>query len=1026
MGQPQILHQQVHLMRLLHASVILVSLSMVSASAAELAAPTDMSFTASYDGTVQRYMQALPMGFDPATEHDLMIVLHGSGSDRTQFAMGMGNECVATRDVAANHNMIAIFPDYRAKTSWMGAAAEADMVQLVQLLKTQFRVGKTFITGASMGGTGALTFTALHPNMIDGVCSANGLANFVGYESSATFLLDEIAVSFGGTARQVPAEYAKRSAINSPQSFTMPLAVAAGALDTIVPPESVMQLANTVKNTNPINPKVMSFLRPDGGHSTSYVDNAVALEYVVQNAKGIDTDLHPIMVNRSFEYQKVAIGQKISGFVSGWTTVGTDCGVANMSPEEYVTKFDDPKPDGNQMASVKSTALYQFTGTAVRPGTYHFSLAVASGKDDPQAGTFVTGFMVADNTVATAADLTWADLESRTAGPGLSPGRWTTINIDWTVQPDNSYIGKYLYINFWGNSSDTVYFDNVDVSFTPVPEPSAKALMSTLLIGGAVLCRRRSSSMRVPCVTGLMVVGFGCIAGAAEPARTRATEDWPTWHITALPEEGNCTPYDANGAIFWKGRYHLMYIFFPEQGNGAWGHLSSTDLVNWTFHRPSLTPEPGDPVRNLCSGNAFVNKEGKPTLCYFGGLVASKDHLSDMGLPDAGLCVATAEDDSLIRWEKHPKNPVILDPKPGQHGYGEYKVWDPYMWLEGDTYYCILTNIPCRENPPYVLKSQDLVNWEPLHAFYDYPDPWIQADEDCSCPDFFRLGDKRVLMCISHIVGARCYVGRYEKEKFYPEQHVRMNWPGGAFFAPESLEDDKGRRIFWACVMDPRLLRTKNATGSGVMSMPRSLSLADDSALRIAPAPELQSLRRNPRTVETMSLPADREVALGNVQGDSLEFAVEIDPGQAREVGLKVRCSPDGKEETAIVYDTVAKVLRIDMSRSTLRTDVQYCSRPIDHVWQDQPRNGPHPAGVVEAPLSLSAGETLKLRVFLDKPMLEVFANERQCVTQQIFPAGQDAIGIKAFAGGGAATLRAGEAWDMAPATFISEKQLAR
>ena len=71
-------------------------------------------------------------------------------------------------------------------------------------------------------------------------------------------------------------------------------------------------------------------------------------------------------------------------------------------------------------------------------------------------------------------------------------------------------------------------------------------------------------------------------------------------------------------------------------------------------------------------------------------------------------------------------------------------------------------------------------------------------------------------MCISHMVGARCYVGRYEKEKFYPEQHVRMNWPGGTCFAPESLVDAKGRRIFWAWVIDPRLKATKDATGSGV------------------------------------------------------------------------------------------------------------------------------------------------------------------------------------------------------------------
>ena len=48
-----------------------------------------------------------------------------------------------------------------------------------------------------------------------------------------------------------------------PQSFTMPMSITAGMLDAIVPPQSVIQLANTVKNTNPVNPNVVSFVRAD-------------------------------------------------------------------------------------------------------------------------------------------------------------------------------------------------------------------------------------------------------------------------------------------------------------------------------------------------------------------------------------------------------------------------------------------------------------------------------------------------------------------------------------------------------------------------------------------------------------------------------------------------------------------------------------------------------------------------------------------------------------------------------------------
>ena len=44
---------------------------------------------------------------------------------------------------------------------------------------------------------------------------------------------------------------------------------------------------------------------------------------------------------------------------------------------------------------------------------------------------------------------------------------------------------------------------------------------------------------------------------------------------------------------------------------------------------------------------------------------------------------------------------------------------------------------------------------------------------------------------------AHYYLGRYEDEQFYPEIHGRMNWQGGQLSGPETLFDDKGRRIFF-------------------------------------------------------------------------------------------------------------------------------------------------------------------------------------------------------------------------------------
>jgi dienelactone hydrolase len=139
--------------------------------------------------------------------------------------------------------MILISPDYRATTSWMGPAAEADVLQIIQATKTQHNVEHIILCGGSMGGTGALTFAARHPKLIDGVVAFNGTANLVEYER----FQDAIAESFGGTKLQVPKQYHDRSAEFFSKRFSMPLAATTGGKDDIVPPHSVLRLINSVK-----------------------------------------------------------------------------------------------------------------------------------------------------------------------------------------------------------------------------------------------------------------------------------------------------------------------------------------------------------------------------------------------------------------------------------------------------------------------------------------------------------------------------------------------------------------------------------------------------------------------------------------------------------------------------------------------------------------------------------------------------------------------------------------------------------
>ena len=261
-------------------------------STAGLEPPKEEQFSAAFDNTVQKYLLLLPKGFNPKVEHDLLMAFHGHGSDRRQYALQLRGECLGARDVAAKHQMIFVSPDYRAPAGWMGAAAEADTVQLIGLLKHRYKVGKIFFVGGSMGGASVLTFTALHPELVDGVSSQNGVANLLEYNVDVHYVVSvqtAIKDAFGGRSNETPEQYKKRnpqayrsrSAEFHPEKFTMPLAVTVGGKDGVTPPQSVLRLAAAVKRHNP---NVLVIERPDGGHETNRADTVRALEFVIAAA----------------------------------------------------------------------------------------------------------------------------------------------------------------------------------------------------------------------------------------------------------------------------------------------------------------------------------------------------------------------------------------------------------------------------------------------------------------------------------------------------------------------------------------------------------------------------------------------------------------------------------------------------------------------------------------------------------------------------------------------------------------------
>lgn len=478
----------------------------------------------------------------------------------------------------------------------------------------------------------------------------------------------------------------------------------------------------------------------------------------------------------------------------------------------------------------------------------------------------------------------------------------------------------------------------------------------------------------------------------------------PTYHFVA--PEGNANPFDPNGAIYWRGKYHLGFIYqrrptkkFALDSGHVWGHAVSTDLLHWSLYPDMLSVTEGDKEIGIFSGGSFLSKEGVPHLIYYG--VGAKANL-----------IAYSTDDDLKVWSKSPNNPALQEEegKSSFEGSVLYSVFDPEAWYDKavDAYYQISggTN-------PALFKSKDMRKWNYLGDLIDTKNTMRDPTEDLSGPDFFALGNgKSMLLFISHSWGAQYYIGTFGNDKFTVEQHARMNWPGGSFFAVEQLQDDKGRNIIWGWVIEHKPPHLTDYGWSGIRSLPREVALGSDGRLRINPAEEVKAARVIGTTDEDIELEPNSERTL-KARGTSIELQLEISGAEKFPVGVKVFASPDGREETIITYDPKKKELTVDFSKSTVK-------RPILVPATIYSINGAEVAGYPKsvseqrAPLSLDKGEPLKLNIFLDRSVIEVFANGIQCVTQVVYPELKTSNQVKVFSGKERVTVKNIQSWTMA------------
>lgn len=499
-------------------------------------------------------------------------------------------------------------------------------------------------------------------------------------------------------------------------------------------------------------------------------------------------------------------------------------------------------------------------------------------------------------------------------------------------------------------------------------------------------------------------------------SRKRQSKDpyRPLYHFVS-PES---TLNDPNGLCFWQGNWHMFYQGYPpEDKRQHWGHVISKDLIHWRDLPYAIYPSP---ERAVFSGATLV-EDNRVIAMYHGTQV--------------GNMVATSDDPLLLNWEKTTTGKAAI-PLLSPSGFpNPYSVFDPSIWKRDGIYYALSAGRAPKGTEgkkfatTYLFRSKDLANWDYMHEFVE-EDRFTVIGDDYACPYFWPIGDRYILPFYSHMSGGQYLIGDYDtkRNKFIAANGGKFNFgasnPSGVH-APSATPDGKGGVII-IFNMNPG-----KPTGewNQIMTLPRKLTLVGRDDIRQEPAGDVESLRYNRQEVKAMKLSANKEVVLKNISGNAMEINLEVDVKDAPALELNVLRSPGKEEFTRIVFfkgrgfspgreyrfGEVERVIQPGQQPTPLPANQQPVRMSLITIESSNASLHPdvRPRAPETAPVFIDNNETLKLRVFIDKSVVEVFVNGKQVVAVRVYPSRSDSMGVSLLSKGQDSELKSLEAWQM-------------
>ena len=459
--------------------------------------------------------------------------------------------------------------------------------------------------------------------------------------------------------------------------------------------------------------------------------------------------------------------------------------------------------------------------------------------------------------------------------------------------------------------------------------------------------------------------------------------------------------------FYHDGKYHIFSLtsppgttVYPARLRTSWSHCVSDDLVHWTELPTALYPGEGEePDASGVWTGSVIYGEGKYHAFYTGYCLSAEFQQT--------ICHATSEDG--IVWTKDPANPVIT---PLTELYEKLDWRDPYIFYneEDRCYWLVLSarelDMPVTRRGCVVLyRSKDLAAWEHYGPIY------AAGHTNCpECPEMYKIGENWYLS-YSRFSEFGNTIYRISRSPFGPWRKPKKDGIGGRrFYAAKSMQDDAGRRFYFAWIHD----RAENSDRGewywgGKFCVPHEVTVDADGELDVKMPEEYVSAFHEP-------VPWEYVPVMGNVKRYG-EDAFEMDSIGACSYGFL-----DHKEDSFFfqctimpreVYDHFGILLKSDREASgclLLEFDVSMqrvslLSLPMaaDPFWVQScqavpPATDPGPEGVrvAEKTFAIEQGKTIDIKILVEKDMVEVFAGEQAAFTYHIYKKPEYEVGLLA------------------------------